>query len=217
MKLEKIFIRNFRSVGEKGLEVTLAPTWTTFIGENNVGKSSIFEAIKRVLEPEVAWDVEDWYAGDQNKTIEIRLECILDSNQIKQIIEILKLPVKLEDFRVSFNNKLTYGFRKALGQSSYFLKLGEINIQNDSGWIGEIDQNSSYTPVSWQEIITEIKHQKSKNSIQIIKEILDKKKQSSIPTRINFGINILGYLIGLIYTASQVIAHKLIYLGLYTI
>ncbi len=205
MKLEKIFIRNFRSVGEKGLELTFTPTWTTFIGENNVGKSSIFEAIKRVLEPEVAWDVEDWYAGDQNKTIEIRLECILDSNQIKQIIEILKLPVKLEDFRASFNNKLTFGFIKALGQSSYFLKLGEINIQNDSGWIGEIDQNSSYTPVSWQEIITEIKHQKSKNSIQIIKEILDKKKQSSIPTRINFGINILGYLIGLIKPSIIVI------------
>jgi predicted ATP-dependent endonuclease of OLD family len=205
MKLEKIFIRNFRSVGENGLELTFVPNRTTFIGENNVGKSSIFEAIKRVLEPEVVWNVEDWYAGDQNKTIEIQLECILDSNQIKQIIEILKLPDKLEDFRVSFNNKLTYGFRKALGQSSYFLKLGEINIQNDSGWIGEIDQKSSYTPVSWQEIIIEIKHQKSKNSIQIIKEILDKKKQSPTPTRIEFRFNILDYLIRLIKPSIIVI------------
>ena len=94
MKIEKIFIRNFRPIGEQGLELALSTSCSTFIGENNIGKSSIFEAIKRIFEPqswEIAWDKEDWHAGNQNKIIKIRLECILDNNQIKQIIEILDL------------------------------------------------------------------------------------------------------------------------------
>jgi predicted ATP-dependent endonuclease of OLD family len=55
MKIDKILIRNFRPVGEKGLELTFTTSYTSFVGENNVGKSSIFEALKKILEPQTTW------------------------------------------------------------------------------------------------------------------------------------------------------------------
>ncbi len=198
MKLEKIFIRNFRSVGENGLELTFAPTLNIFIGENNVGKSSIFEAIKRSLEPNVGWDVEEWHAGIQDKAIELQLECILDNNQIKQIIKILKLPLTVADFKDNFTDKLVYNYKFELENTfskfSSLFKLGELQIGNKSGrynaWVGDFNQTTGYQEVGLYHVVEEFKSQKNKKIIQIIKDILDINKSSSTSTQIAIDNNV---------------------------
>lgn len=197
MKIEKIYIRNFRPIGEQGLELAFSTSCSTFIGENNVGKSSIFEAIKRILEPQIAWDKEDWNVGDQNKIIKIRLECILDDNQIKQIIEILELPLTVIGFKENFTDKLTYDYeyelRKTLIQSSTLFKLGELQIGKmgyGNAWIGESYQTQSHKEVGWNQIIQDFKSQKNKSLIQIIKDVSDIDKNSSTPTQIVLNSNI---------------------------
>lgn len=186
MKLEKIFIRNFRSVGDNGLELTFAPTLNTFIGENNVGKSSIFEAINKSLEPNAVWDAEEWHAGNQNETVEIQFVCELDDTQIKQIIGFLGLPINITEFRESFDNKLSYEFKKELNQFFAFFALGELHIEYNHGWIGESDKSRGYRDVSKWGLIEKIKSQKGKKIIQIIKEFLSDNPQEQTPARIDF-------------------------------
>lgn len=191
MKIEKIFIRNFRPIGENGLELTFATSYTSFVGENNVGKSSVFEALKKILEPQTTWDKEDWHAGDQSKSIEIRLECILDDDQIKQMIEILELPLTVTEFINNFTEKMTYNYeiesRKTWSQYSLLFKLGELKIGTkegrDTAWIKEIDKTAGYSEIGWYNIIEELKKQKDKNLVQLIKDVLDKKQS---PTQIFF-------------------------------
>ncbi len=205
MKIEKIFIRNFRPIGEQGLELVTSTSCSTFIGENNVGKSSIFEALKKILEPQTTWDKEDWHAGDQSKSIVIRLDCILEDDQIKQIIEILELSLTVNDFRENFGNQLIYKYElkliKTLDESylqtSLHFQIGELHFGKDNGgwntgWFGEIDRTVSYTQVDWREVVREIKSQKNKNCILIIKEFLDKarEKQTTTPPRIVYNRNI---------------------------
>ncbi len=215
MKIDKILIRNFRPVGEKGLELTFTTSYTSFVGENNVGKSSIFEALKKILEPQTTWDKEDWHAGDQSKSIEIRLDCILDDDQIKQIIEILELPLTVISFRENFTGKLIYHYeyetRKTWSQLSLLFKLGELTIEKKSGattgWIGEIDRNASYTGDNWPNIVTKIKSQKSENLMLIIKESLKEiqNKQSGLAARIYFAPDFADSLLKLLKQSIIVI------------
>lgn len=215
MKIEKIFIRNFRPVGEKGLELTFTTSCTSFVGENNVGKSSIFEALKKVLEPQTTWDKEDWHAGDQSKSIEIQLDCILDDNQIIQLIEILELPLTVTSFRDIFTGKLVYHHeyetRKAWSQWSMLFKLGELTIEKKSGattgWIGEINRNTGYTGDNWNNILSKIKSQKSENPVVIIKESLKEiqSRQSDSTARIYFSPDFADSLLKLLKQSIIVI------------
>lgn len=171
MRIDKIFIKNFRAIGEPGLELTFANNCTTFIGENNVGKSSIFEAIKRVLQPQVAWDKEDWHAGDQTKTVEIKLECILDDAQIKKIIELLKLPLTPTTFKKEFTDTLTVGFIKKLGQSYATFKLGDLHVENYTGWFEGAYTGTNYENMAWGAFIQHIPHE-SESFVQTAKKAL---------------------------------------------
>lgn len=210
MKIEKILIRNFRPIGEQGLELAFSTSCSTFIGENNVGKSSIFEAIKRILEPQIvgkqiSWDKEDWHAGDQNRIIKICLECILDDNQIEKIIEILDLPLTVKGFKENFTDKLSYDYeyeflRKISSYPSSLFKFGELEIIKKGAqvWIGEFVQATSISETKWYEVIEEIKSQKNKNINQIIKEVLDKKKSPSVTARIVFDRDIFEDILGLL-------------------
>ncbi len=217
MKIEKIFIRNFRPIGEQGLELAFSTSCSTFIGENNVGKSSIFEAIKRILEPrivgkQIVWDKEDWHAGDQNRIIKIRLECILDYNQIEKIIEILELPLTVSGFKENFTDKLAYDYeheflRRTSSYPSSLFKFGELQIvkKDSQVWIGEFVQATSISETKWYEVIEEIKSQKNKNINQIIKEILDKKKSPSVTSRFVFDRDIFEDILGLLRQSIIVI------------
>lgn len=214
MKIERIFIRNFRPIGENGLELIFATSCTSFVGENNVGKSSIFEALKKILEPQTTWDKEDWHAGDQSKSIEIRLDCILDDDQIREIIEILEVPLTVTSFRENFTGKLIYHYeyetRKTLSQLSLLFKLGELTIEKKfgatTGWIGEIDRNAGFTGDNWPNIVSKIKSQKSENLMLIIKESLEEiQSKQSGSARIYFAPDFADNLLRLLKQSIIVI------------
>lgn len=190
MKLNKIYIRNFRSVGEQGLELTIAPTCTTFIGENNVGKSSIFEAVKRILDFNIQWEKEDWYASDQSQTIEIQLESTLNDDQIQKLITFLNLSMGVKDFKEKFTSKFTSGYMKTLDQSSRILKLGELQIGNINGWFGEVENKNSYNPINWSEIVEEYEAQENDNLMQFIKKLFYEKRESGENPQIDFNKDI---------------------------
>jgi AAA15 family ATPase/GTPase len=195
MTLNKIHIRNFRSVGKQGLELTIAPTCTTFIGENNVGKSSIFEAVKRVLDLNIQWEKEDWYASDQSQTIEIQLEFTLNDDQIKKLIRFLNLSMGVKDFKEKFTSQFTCGFMKTLDQSFHILKLGEMQIDHTTGWFGELDDKHSYNPIKWTEIVEDYEAQENDNLMQFIKKLFYKKKKSGEKPRIEFNKEIFPFLL----------------------
>lgn len=75
MKVKKLFIKNFRSVGNDGIEIDLVSNLTAIIGKNNVGKSNLLRAIHLLLGPnwprEDAFSLEDFYQKNINNDIEI--------------------------------------------------------------------------------------------------------------------------------------------------
>jgi len=49
MKLESIFIKNFRCFGPRGAKINLEAGITTFVGGNGSGKTAVFEALSRLF------------------------------------------------------------------------------------------------------------------------------------------------------------------------
>ena len=167
MKLEKISIRNFRSI--ESLEITFINNQTIFVGENNVGKSSIIEAIGKALHPESGWDSEEWYLRERDRTIEINLTFALDESQIKEIISLFDITV--EEFKEIFTDKLNYKFEKSLDRSFSIFRFGDFNIEKNMGWFG--DQFKSYKPIYWKELLKQIRESGGKITLKKIKEILE--------------------------------------------
>jgi putative ATP-dependent endonuclease of the OLD family len=77
MRISRVKIKNFRSIQELDIEL---PQVCALVGPNNVGKTNILEAIKRVLDR--SWvraddfSTDDIYLHDENRDIEIA--CTLD-------------------------------------------------------------------------------------------------------------------------------------------
>ena len=178
MRLDKIFIKNFRSIGDRGLELKFSNKLTTFIGENNVGKSSIFKAISKSLEPTHGWDSEEWYAGNDTKLAEIHLQCTLDDEQINEIINSINIPLTVSNFKNHFTNQLTYSHERRGSYQSTTLILGDLIIEGGNGFIGNKNTIERYVPI--RDILGDLKKQNSKPIIQIIEEIVNNNSVKNI-------------------------------------
>jgi predicted ATP-dependent endonuclease of OLD family len=164
--LTNVKIKNFRPIGEDGLELPFSTNLTTIIGENNVGKSSIFKAIKIIFEsPKNQWDSEEWYAGNQKQLLEIQIDCNLDDLTMKRIIESMELPITVDQYKIIFSNKITYCLSRRDNFLGSTLKFGFFqinctrmgNTQSLQGWLGEIGlTNTSYNKVPFIEIFTRV-------------------------------------------------------------
>ena len=92
VKINKVIIKNFRGI--KNAEIDL-PRHGVLVGDNNVGKSTILEAIDLVLGPErirkkPIIDEHDFFAGDylnlEKRPVEINIELIIvDLNEDQEI------------------------------------------------------------------------------------------------------------------------------------
>lgn len=49
MYIEKVFIRNFRAIGENGISLICNKGINLILGENNAGKSAVIDALRLVL------------------------------------------------------------------------------------------------------------------------------------------------------------------------
>ena len=73
MKIQRLSIKNFRSIKELVIEL---PNVCALVGPNNAGKTNILEAMRRVLMPEYGprathFSEDDVYLRDPDKHIEI--------------------------------------------------------------------------------------------------------------------------------------------------
>ena len=75
MNIQKLTIRNFRSIGPQGVSVEFATNFSAFVGRNNSGKSNIIAAIDLVLggywPREDRFSIEDFYQKNVANDIEI--------------------------------------------------------------------------------------------------------------------------------------------------
>lgn len=83
MRIAKLNVKNFRGILQGEL---LIPTHAVLVGDNNIGKSSLLEAIDLVLGPErlsrrPVIDEHDFYAGNymdaENEPVQIKIEVIV--------------------------------------------------------------------------------------------------------------------------------------------
>ncbi len=160
MQIQKIFIRNFRSIGEKGLELSFPIGSSILIGENNVGKSSIFEAIKMMINLEVLqkipWDIENWYASDQNRSIELILTISFNDEDISKITPIFEpLKISNDTFKDFFSNQLVYRIIVKTPDDrpeSYFI-FGPLTIYNNVGRLGNFEGKVHSYGIPWEAVV----------------------------------------------------------------
>lgn len=182
MQIQKLFLRNFRSVGEKGLELSFPVGSTILIGENNVGKSSIFEAIKMMINLNVLetipWDIENWNSSDQSKPIELILTIEFNEDEISKIISLFKpLQISNDSYKKLFSNQLIYRILVTTPHNrpeSHFI-LGELTIHNRAGKIGNFDGKNSLYGVKWEDIV---KHGDIESIEKLIRQYLAKQWES---------------------------------------
>lgn len=70
MKLERVSVRNFRSLKDVAVDIG---NHTAFVGGNGSGKSSLLRAIEKFYATGRALDADDFYGRDQSLTVEIEL------------------------------------------------------------------------------------------------------------------------------------------------
>ena len=173
MLLQKFFLKNFRSIGENGLELSFPTGSTIFIGENNVGKSSVFEAIKMMInldvQQSIPWDPENWYASDQTRTIELSLWIILnddDISTIKRFFEPLQIPN--EEFKRIFSDHLNYRIvvKTSKDRPESFFTLGDFSVKNSVGRVGDLGENHTSYQVRWSDLVENEKIETFEKSIK---------------------------------------------------
>lgn len=113
MKLKRVTIKNFRGIKNVVIDIE---NFTTLIGPNNIGKSTILRAIKLVLNNEKP-SIDDW-PSKQPSAEKMIVECIFDKLEewektkpaISQLLHEDKLKIKLESEWSSFESDLTYKY-----------------------------------------------------------------------------------------------------------
>ena len=173
MIIKNITIQNFRSYGPEGFTLSFSDDTNTLIGENNIGKTTIVEALKKILTPEYNWDKEDYHARDLTKEIKITIECVFDDDQIQKIINILELPYSLEFFKENFAQPSQYSLHVIRRSSVIKIKLGDLNIEGQLGFVGERrpDENI-YTNFNWSDITRWITDHKETPPIRAIDDAI---------------------------------------------
>ncbi|WP_048149179.1 ATP-dependent nuclease [Methanolacinia paynteri] len=190
MYLKNVRIKNFRSVGEDGLELSFTTNLTTLLGENNVGKSSIFKAIYQILESRnLVWNPEEWFFEDKKRIIEIQLDCILDNDIISDFIEAMGLPITVNQYKSIFSNEITYCAFNKTGVIESYLKIGLFKIDKGQCWLGKIVNENTlrlkaplYHSVNFQEFIVSVLSKNENSPSDYIEEYLDLYSQGK-PTK----------------------------------
>lgn len=113
MKLKQVTIKNFRGIKNAVIDIE---DFTTLIGPNNIGKSTILRAIKLVLNNEKP-SIDDW-PNKQPSVEKMIIECVFDKledwerskSAISKLVHEDELLIKLEASWGSFEETLVYGF-----------------------------------------------------------------------------------------------------------
>ncbi|MCK9597307.1 AAA family ATPase [Candidatus Pacearchaeota archaeon] len=208
MIIKKISIQNFRSYGSDTFTISLSPNTNTVIGENNVGKTTIFEALKKILILNNRWDNEDYFLQDATKEIHISLECILDREQIQRMIILFNLPYSEEEFTKNLSNEIEYSYTRIRNRDYYRLKIGDLQIENERGHFHSFVRDTGFIEINWFEILNEIKKDKSIPLKKVCETLLF--VQNGLASNSEYGINFQSS--DFFKTLISIIASKIIIL-----
>lgn len=159
MELEKFRVRNFRNIQDSGL-IELNRV-TAFVGQNECGKSNLFEALYLLnpFEEEAAYDInEDWPADDWGNQDHDSIVCeatftLSDQEQIKTLLQNLMSNEKEtgddnaveengEDSQVipvpdSIEINVSRNYKGEYSCSFLAEGYGDLSVDDEEEWIGD--------------------------------------------------------------------------------
>ncbi|MEH6509567.1 ATP-dependent nuclease [Halopseudomonas aestusnigri] len=132
MKLEKLIVRNFRGIGFAEIDIN---NFTTLVGPNNIGKSTILNAIHLVLDNKKP-KLEDWpgqKASDQLMEIVCEFGCLEEWEKNKPAISKLLFGERL---------KVRVTAEWIVEQTDYSYEYAVYNTENRFPWSDESFTNA---------------------------------------------------------------------------
>lgn len=185
MKIKRIKIKNFRSIGEEGINFEPKDRLNIIVGENNVGKSNILKALKLLVDTlegkHKELDEIEWYNGITEREIEISVEVTLTEEEIDEGIQNLvgTTPIdnktKIKRIKKDFGDKveitMCHKKRDKLWNSILF-KWGILYFDmSKKGFLNPEAKNwSSYHKVEWAGMLSEYISESNEKSINNIIE-----------------------------------------------
>lgn len=140
MKTSKISIKNYKCIGNEPLVFDFCENILVLIGENNVGKSSVLDAVEfffsggKTIKPDMFHN----RLTDENNAIEIEIEfdSLSSEDKVHQAVTpYLYLDNEIEKWVI----KKKYFYKDEKSCAEYYAKQGDIWKKNPSGWNSNVD------------------------------------------------------------------------------
>ena len=176
MKITKIEIENFRSI--KKIEIIPTPTLNILVGENNVGKSTILNALNILRSIETYKFIEtDWhnkYNSYTPQTIRIFISLTLNRDEIvlvlsKMLNEPAKYQEKFEKLADDLGNNIDIEIKidRPDKLATPILKLNKLFIHGNRASLSRNveDKINTYLPVKLEEILDNFQNKNLWDSI----------------------------------------------------
>ena len=196
MKFNRIKVRNFRSVGEEGIDFKPKDGLNIIVGENNVGKSNILKALKLLGDTLESGHKEldeiEWYNGITEREIEISVEVTLNDDEIDKVIQNLieTTPIdnetKIKRLKKDFGEKVEITMCHKKGDdlwNSIFFKWGFLYLdRSNKGFLNPEAKNwRNYYPIEWGAIFSEYISENNEKSVNnVIEERLQERDNAII-------------------------------------
>lgn len=187
MKILSLRIRNFRSFGDKPIEIVFGDGVNLIVGENNVGKSTILKSLG-ALKGEYNLTHDNYYKGETNRELQIEGEVKLTKAELRSFANSFAKRHRIDKKKVErisndIGNKIRIAF---LSRGGFCLRFGGLHISGGRGeMISHIGIGGSRPIVHWDNILTKYFQPANRVSLfEITKNMLTKENKAG---RLDFG------------------------------
>lgn len=195
MKIKRVEIKNFRSVGEEGIDFKPKDGLNTIVGENNVGKSNILKALKLLVDMLEEKNKEiseiEWHNGVTEREFEISVEFILNKEDLDMANQNLTKAVTIDNKTKINGLKKDFGEKVEIIMShkksnklwdSILFKWGILYLnRNNDGFLNFKDKNRSNV-VPWTDIVSKYIDGSDEKSINSVIEERFQEREDSVIT-----------------------------------
>ncbi|MCK4387941.1 MAG: AAA family ATPase [Dehalococcoidia bacterium] len=177
MVIQKLIIKNFRSMDEEGITLEFSEHTNVIVGENNAGKSAILAAVD-MLKQLLHFDPNnpptrrgyrfqefDWHRGNKDFPIEVKAFIKLSSSEVASLLEIFKRGTRLPDIPDEVLERIKEELCQSLeigtswtpetnAEEAYYLKCGFLYIDGNDGntRFGHLPVKA---PLNWEDLLQE--------------------------------------------------------------
>lgn len=154
MKLLSLKIRNFRSFGEKAVEIAFSDGLNLMVGENNVGKSTILRSLN-ILKGGYSFTSNDYYKGETNRKLLIEANIKLSLTEAQNLTNMFVSPYGRNMKKVGkvlnffLRNKISFAYTSGRG---IYLRFGKLHISGNRGsMVSHLDAPGTYRVLEWKD------------------------------------------------------------------